>query len=655
MAVSGELTDGVLAAALAAITDAVMVTDPTGVIRWVNPAFTRMSGFTADEAIGATPRLLTSGVQDRATYERMWAAIVAGGSWSGEFVNRHKSGQRYTVTQTITPVHAEDGTVTHFVAVHTDVTEQRHLEAERDFGAQLVAVAGTAIIATDLEGRITLWNRGAEQMYGWAADEVQGRDIVDLNVNPEAAPHAEQIMARLRAGESWTGEFEVRRRDGRSLPALVTNAPYLDAVGDLAGVIGVSVDVRELRDAQRQAQQRASQQTAVAELSHRALTDLDLQLIIKDVVRVVAAELDVPMVKVLELTPDHTQLRLTSGLGWQEGLVGHAMVANDRRSQAGYTLLQDRAVIVADLATESRFSGPDLLTSHGVVAGMSTPIRGADIDYGILAAHTTTPRAFTADEAVFLDALAGVLGAAVARERIEQQLQATVERLAHSDEIRVAFLRATSHELRTPLTSIVGFAELLQARDAELDEAYRRSLLDRLVTNASRLTRLINDLLDVDRLTSGIITANRQSHDLEQLVRRVVAEQELTRHRVQLDLDPIIAEIDPPKFERVVANLVANAARHTPPGGRIRISLRRRAATTVLVVEDDGTGIDPDYLEHIFDPFVQGPDQQQAPSPGTGLGLTLARELIELHGGRLTASNQPDGGARFEVHLPDDA
>ena len=653
VAVSDEPMDGVLAAALAAITDAVMVTDPAGVIRWVNPAFTAMSGFSAEDAIGATPRLLHSGVQDRAAYQDMWSTILGGGSWSGEFVNRHRSGHLYTVTQTITPVVDADGTVTHFVAVQTDVTEQRQVEAERDFGTQLVAVAGTAIIATDLEGRITLWNRGAEQMYGWSAEEVQGRNILELNVNPDAAAHADQIMAQLRAGESWNGEFEVRRRNGTSVPALVTNAPYLDAAGNLAGIIGVSVDVGDLRDTQHQAQQRASQQSAVAELSRRVLSDLDLDMISKDVVHVVASELDVPMVKVLELTADRADLLLTSGIGWREGLVGEVTVANDRRSQAGYTLLQDRAVIVPDLATEPRFTGPELLTSHGVVAGMSTPIRAADGDYGILSAHTTAPRCFTADEAVFLDAVAGVLGAAVARQRVEQQLQATVERLAHSDQIRVAFLRATSHELRTPLTSILGFAHLLQAHDTDLKEADRRSLLERLAANASRLRGLIDDLLDVDRLSEGLVTANRRPHDIQQLVRRVVDDQEVGERHLELDLEPCIADVDPPKFERVVANLLANAVRHTPPDGTIRVGLRQRSAALVLEVEDDGIGIDPAYLEQIFEPFVQGPDQQHAPQPGTGLGLTLARELVALHHGSLTASNRPAGGARFEVVLPD--
>ena len=648
-----ELTPKVLAAALASISDAVMVTDTSGVIRWVNPAFTAMSGFSAQEAIGATPRLLHSGVQDQATYEGMWTTILAGEAWSGEFVNRHRSGQLYTVVQTITPVKDADGTVTHLVAVQNDVTVQRQIEAKRDFHAHLVAVAGTAIISTDLEGRVTLWNRAAEQVYGWSAEEVRGRSILELNVIPGAERHARRIIERLQAGESWTGEFAVQRRDGTRFPALVTNAPYRDAAGNLTGIIGVSVDITELREAQTQAQRRASQQTAVAELSRRALTDLDLQLLVKDVVRVVAAELDVPLVKVLALSPDGEELLLRAGVGWREGLVGRSVVANDRRSQAGYTLLQDRAVIVDDLAADTRFLGPQLLVDHGVVAGMSTPIRCTDGDYGILSAHTTAPRSFTADEAAFLDSVAGVLGAAVARERIEEELRAAAERLARSEEIRVAFLRATSHELRTPLTSIVGFAELLQSHDAAIDEERRVALFERLTTSTSRLRRLIDDLLDVDRLTSGLVIANRQPYDVAQLVRQVVADLAIADRHLELSLDQVVAEVDPPKLERVVANLVINAARHTPPGGTIRIRLHRSPAATELVIEDDGPGIDPSYLEHIFEPFVQGPDQQHAPQPGTGLGLTLARELVGLHDGSLTAGNLADGGARFEVHLPD--
>ena len=515
-----------------------------------------------------------------------------------------------------------------------------------------LAAAGAAIITTDLDGRIRYWNHAAEELYGWSATEVLGRDIVELNAAPAALPHAEEIMRQVRAGGQWSGEFEVQHRDGSMVPALVTNAPYLDAAGKPAGIIGVSVSVEELHEARATAQQRASQQAAVAELSRAALAGLDLEEVMAAAIGAVQRELGVPLVKILAHEPERTGLLLRAGVGWEAGAVGHERVPADHTSQASYTLQQDHAVIVDDLASDTRFNGPELLTRHGVVSGMSTPIRGVGRDFGILSAHTTVARSFGLEEASFLDSVAGVVGAAIARLQVEEQLRTMVQRLERSEEIRVAFLRATSHELRTPLSAIVGLAETLQIHAAALDDEQRSSLTERLTVNATRLTRLINDLLDVDRLSSGLIGANRQLHDLEQLVRRVTTDHDPTGHHLELDLAPVVAEVDPPKLERVVANLVANATRHTPLGGTVHIRLRQDDAGAVLSVEDEGDGIDPAYLDQIFEPFVQGPAQQQAAQPGTGLGLTLARELVALHGGSLTAVNRAERGARFEVVLP---
>ncbi|MEX0705252.1 MAG: ATP-binding protein, partial [Nitriliruptoraceae bacterium] len=251
-------------------------------------------------------------------------------------------------------------------------------------------------------------------------------------------------------------------------------------------------------------------------------------------------------------------------------------------------------------------------------------------------------------------AIGRILGAAIARDAIDQQLGATIQRLQRSEEIRVSFLRATSHELRTPLTVIAGVAETLQHHQDHLDPSQRRELLDRLTTNTDRLRRLIGDLLDVDRLASGLVVARRSAHDLRELVERVVAESEYDTHRITLELEPVMAEVDVPKLERVVANLVANAVRHTPEGTAITVRLGRQGADAWLRVEDDGPGIDPHHLERIFEPFVQGRDRHHHAQPGTGLGLALAREIVQLHGGDIRADNRPEGGARFEVTLPVD-
>jgi len=244
--------------------------------------------------------------------------------------------------------------------------------------------------------------------------------------------------------------------------------------------------------------------------------------------------------------------------------------------------------------------------------------------------------------------LAGII--AIATDITE--LRETIDKLARSEEIRIAFLRATSHELRTPLTAIVGLAETLREHGKELEPALRAELIDRLAVNAGRLDRLITDLLDVDRLASGLVTANREEHDLRDLVLRVLAEVETGERWIETELAPVTALIDAPKVERVVANLVWNALRHGPTDGKITVVLRQAAGSAFLRVEDDGPGIDPDYLELIFEPFVQGPERHRDAKPGTGLGLALARELVKLHDGDITAANRADGGARFEVRLP---
>ena len=234
------------------------------------------------------------------------------------------------------------------------------------------------------------------------------------------------------------------------------------------------------------------------------------------------------------------------------------------------------------------------------------------------------------------------------------ELRDAIDRLNRSEEIRVAFLRATSHELRTPLAAIVGLAETLQLHADGLDAAARATLVDRLRANAERLSRLVTDLLDVDRLASGLVAAACEPHDLEALVLRSVAEVDAGQHTVELDLVPLRADVDAPKLERVVVNLVANATRHTPPGTGITVRLRHDEATdeVVLQVRDDGPGIDPGYLDVLFEPFVQGPERHHDASPGTGLGLSLARELVRLHGGELTAGNVLPHGAQFEVRVP---
>ncbi len=238
-----------------------------------------------------------------------------------------------------------------------------------------------------------------------------------------------------------------------------------------------------------------------------------------------------------------------------------------------------------------------------------------------------------------------------AEEELERALELEREisdRLRAVDDMKNTFLTAVSHELRTPLTSIVGISATLDAVDVE--EPDRRELVHALAGEARKLNDLLTDLLDVDRLSRGILEPKRRPTDLERLARSVVEDMSL-QGVVTIDAEPVIVPVDPPMIERIVENLLTNATRHTPAGTPLWLKVKAEDAGAVIVVEDAGPGVAGDLGELIFEPFRQGPSARPH-SPGVGIGLTLVARFAELHGGRAWVEERPGGGASFRVFLP---
>lgn len=256
-------------------------------------------------------------------------------------------------------------------------------------------------------------------------------------------------------------------------------------------------------------------------------------------------------------------------------------------------------------------------------------------------------------------AVQGVVRDVTGRKRVEEALRRALERerqaadeLRQADELKDSFLQALSHELRTPLTALIGYGETLRERIDELDRAQRAMLVDRLVGNAHRLHRLLNDLLDVDRLSRGVLEANHESIDLAHVVQRVLSDAELQTPRLTVELTAAPLLADGPKLERVVENLVVNALKHTPGDTRVHVRTWTEDGLAMLEVSDQGAGVPPELRERIFEPFAQGPEAHRRASPGTGIGLSLVRRLTELHGGRAWVEDRLGGGASFRVAIP---
>ncbi|HEX6212660.1 MAG TPA: ATP-binding protein [Methylomirabilota bacterium] len=246
-----------------------------------------------------------------------------------------------------------------------------------------------------------------------------------------------------------------------------------------------------------------------------------------------------------------------------------------------------------------------------------------------------------------------------ARRELEREVdrrQRVEHTLREADRRKNEFLAMLGHELRNPLAAISGAVRLLEHAGAlEPKAAWARDVIAR---QSQHLARMVADLLDVGRVTSGKLELSAQPLDLDEIVRRTVAglqnAGQLAEHRIELVFGPPLRVLgDATRLEQVVGNLVANALRYTPAGGRIRLALSRQGEMAALQVIDTGIGIPADLLPHVFDLFVQGPAGPDRTEAGLGIGLTLVQQIVQLHGGTVDVASDGHGrGATFTVYLP---
>ena len=214
-----------------------------------------------------------------------------------------------------------------------------------------------------------------------------------------------------------------------------------------------------------------------------------------------------------------------------------------------------------------------------------------------------------------------------------------------------------AHELRNPLGAIANASYVLDQVGSEQSPMHRAvAVIQRQIQH---LVRLVDDLLDVSRITRGKIELRLQPLDLRDAVRgavettRPVVEAKEHALRVELPSEPLPVHADPTRLEQVLGNLVRNAAKYTEPGGRIEVTAWKEDGEAAVRVRDNGIGISPELLPRIFDLFIQGEQSLDRSGGGLGIGLTLVRRLVEMHGGRVEARSQGEGqGSEFTVHLP---
>ncbi len=364
--------------------------------------------------------------EDREMVKNAWNAALKGVPYNVE--HRILVGDRMKwVRERATVEFDDENRAVRGIGTVQDVTERRlaedRLRKSADEIHDLYNNAPCGYHSIDQDGTIVRMNHTELVWLGYSSTEVIGRKKLSDLLTPESDRTVQEIFAKFKAeGVMQNLELEMVRKDGTVFPVLLNATTVRDNAGNFVMSRATIYDITARRKAEDQVRRLAQLQTAVAGMGEYALRGATLKKVMDEVVAQVARTLGTEYCKVLELMPDRESCLLVSGVGWKPGYVGKAIVSVSENSQAGYTLISDEPVVVEDLLTEKRFSGPELLLEHNVVSGVSVVILTAEAPYGVLGAHTRTRRTFTSDEVNFLQTVANILGSAIERHRAEAQL-----------------------------------------------------------------------------------------------------------------------------------------------------------------------------------------------------------------------------------------
>ncbi|MBM4273766.1 MAG: sensor histidine kinase KdpD [Deltaproteobacteria bacterium] len=287
------------------------------------------------------------------------------------------------------------------------------------------------------------------------------------------------------------------------------------------------------------------------------------------------------------------------------------------------------------------------------IKGLYLPLRTSEKNIGVMRLETGEPQRILDPESLrFLEALGGQAALAIERENLLRQAQ-TAQVQRDSERMRNILLSSVSHDLRTPLTVIAGSASTLVEGEENLDDRTKRELVQSIYDEARRLDRLVHNLLDMSRLQAGEAVLNREWHLLEEVLGTALVQLDLLLkdHPLIIKLPPDLPliKVDGLLLERVLVNLLENSIKYSPPGSLIEVTSRVQDQELLVEIADRGPGLPPGEEARIFEKF-----HRVAPGRvrGTGLGLTICRNIIESHGGRIWAANRPEGGAVFRFTLP---
>ncbi|MAU00769.1 MAG: hypothetical protein CL608_26795 [Anaerolineaceae bacterium] len=596
-------------AALEAAANAIMITDVNGNLEWLNAAFTELTGYTQEEALGKNPKdLVNSGKHPPEFYKELWQTILSGQVWHGEMVNRRKDGSLYTEEESITPVRNKDGAITHFIAVKQDISERKQAEkalqeSESRYRSLFENNLMVMLLIDPQDGSIVDANPAAASFYGWSRETLKRKQIGDINTLSPAELQSE--MERAKREERNHFHFKHRLADGRIRDVDVSSGPVL--VDGRSLLYSTVIDVTERREAEQERERLLAKLQAQAE----------------------------QLVQIMHSVPEGVCMLDPDGI----------VLVTNPRAEAILSLLAnagvgDKLTEVGERPLASLLTSPPIGEWHRVEKNgrifqiIAQPLESGPISQGWVM----------------------IIWEVTEQQMLQRQLQRQ-ERLAVVGQLAAGI----AHDFNNILAVIVLYSQTLQS-SANLDENEKNRLVV-IDQQAKRASQLVQQVLDFSRQSVMMAKPLDMLPLLKEeikLLRRTLPEH--ITIKLRYTENAFFVQADPTRLQQVVMNLALNARDAMPDGGKllfevsqIEVASKKQAPLPQmnpgnwlqLCVTDTGSGIDPAAIDHVFEPFFTTKPRGK----GNGLGLAQVHGIVGQHGGQITVDSEVGVGTTFTIYL----
>ncbi|MBE7368706.1 hybrid sensor histidine kinase/response regulator [Ramlibacter pallidus] len=527
---------------------------------------------------------------------------------------------------------------------------KHELKAGQDRLRALAANTSAVVWHTAADGAVAQRNPSWEAFTGQSAQESMGWGWTDA-VHPD---DRELLMEEWRTAVEGSHGFEtmyrLRRHDGEHRYMLAQGTPVTQD-GKVREWVGVCVDVTESRKAELALRESEERFRFLDRLGQATRAQTDATDVMATSARLLGEYLGATRCAYADVEADSN--RFTIRNDWTaEGVASSAGAYSLDLfgPQATSNLRQGRHLVVRDVDRElGDEGGGRMFNAIGIKAVICAGLVKGDRLVAMMAVHQATPRDWTQQEISLITEVVERCWAHIERVRDNAILR-------EQDRRKDEFLATLAHELRNPLAPIkYALAMMRRARDASQVEK-AQDVIDRQV---SQMARLIDDLLDLSRINRGLVELKRERVGVLQLVQSALEVArpgiEAAGHALQVELpaEDLFVDADPTRIVQVISNLLGNAAKYTPDGGNIRLSAAQRDGHVVIEVRDNGIGIPPEQQGQLFQMFTQLQHSTARAKGGLGIGLSLVKTLVQMHGGNVSSSSAGlDAGSTFTVELP---